>query len=100
MYIDAELITDETATAEAVLTGTADRINSALDLAEDEQWEAHEGSPETSLAEAVGIIVATACAMVQDQERNDFASFGELILNTPRQAAEPASGVARWDFSD
>lgn len=100
MYIDPELITDETATAEAVLSGTADRINSALGLAEDEAWEAQEGSPETSFAEAVGIVIATACAMVQEQERNDFASWGELILNTPRQAAEPATGVARWDFSD
>lgn len=99
MYIDPELITDETASAEAVLAGTGDRLNAALDLAEDEQWEPQEGSPETSLAEAVGIVVATACAMVQNKERDDYAAFGELILNTPRLAAEPATGVTRWDFT-
>lgn len=99
MYIDADLITDETAVAEAVLAGIADRIDAALDLAEDEGWEAFEGSPETSLGEAVGIVVATACAMVQDQERSDFSSFGELILGVLRTSAEPAIGYTRWDFN-
>jgi hypothetical protein len=99
MYIDAELINDETAVAEAVLAGMADRINAALGLVEGEQWVPQEGSPETSLAEAVGIVVATAASMVQEKERNDYAGFGELILRVPRVAAEPATGFTRWDFN-
>jgi hypothetical protein len=99
MYIDAELVTDETSVAEAVLAGIADRLSSALDLDEDETWEPAEGSPETSLGEAVGIVVATACSMVQEQERNDYAGFGELILGVPREHAEPATGWARWTFN-
>jgi hypothetical protein len=99
MYIDAELINDETAVAEAILAGLADRLNAALDLALEEQWEPDEGSPETSLAEAVGIVVATAVSMVQEQERNDYAGFGELILRTPREAAEPATGFTTWTFN-
>lgn len=100
MYIDAELITDETAVAEAILAGLADRMASALDLDVDELWQAMEGSPETSFAESVGIVIATACSMVQEKERDDFAAFGELILSTPRQRAEPATGTARWTFTE
>jgi len=99
MYIDADLITDETSVAEAVLAGIADRLSAALDLDEDESWEPAEGSPETSLGEAVGIIIATAASMVQEQERNDYAGFGELILNVPRRVAQPATGFTRWDFN-
>jgi hypothetical protein len=99
LYIDADLITDETSTIEAVLAGTADRINTALDLAEDEGWEPHEGSPETSLGEAVGIVIATACSMVQEEARQDYAGFGELVLAVPRTRAEPATGYSRWDFN-
>jgi hypothetical protein len=100
MYIDAELITDETAVAEAILAGLADRLDAALDLAEGEGWEAQEGSPETSLGEAVGIVIATAAAMVQDRERNDYAEFGQIILGVPRQSAEPAVGYTTWTFSE
>jgi len=49
MYIDADLITDETSVVEAILAGIADRLSAALDLDEDESWEPAEGSPETSL---------------------------------------------------
>jgi hypothetical protein len=98
-YIDADLITDETAVAEAFLAAIADRLNAALDLSEEEQWEAQEGSPETSIGEAAGIIIATACALVQDTERNDYAAFGELILGVPRVHAEPAEGTATWNFN-
>lgn len=99
MYVDAETINDETAVAEAMLAALADRLNAVLGLAEDEQWEPQEGSPETSLAEAVGVVLGTAMSMVQDQERNDFAEFGSLILNTPRGTAEPATVTGRWDFA-
>ncbi len=98
MYIDPDLISDETSVAEAVLAGTADRINAALDLAEEEGWEPQEGSPEASLGESVGIVLATAASMVKDQERNDFAGFGELILNVRRTRAEPAVAYTRWTF--
>jgi hypothetical protein len=99
MYIDPELMTDETSVAEAILAGTADRIDSALDLTADEGWEPAEGSPETSMAEAVGIIAATALSMVLDQERREFAAFGEIVLGMEREHAEPAIGYSRWDFS-
>jgi predicted cobalt transporter CbtA len=71
LYIDADTITDETSSSEAVLAALADRLNAALNLDEDESWEPAEGTPETSLGEAVGIVLATAMAMVQDQERID-----------------------------
>lgn len=99
MYIDAELINDETAVAEAVLAAIADRIDAALGLAEEEGWVPGEGSPETAMAEAIGIVVGTAVSVVQEVERNDYAGFGELILNTPRESAEPATGFTRWDFN-
>lgn len=99
LYIDADLIADETTVAEALLTALADRINAALDLAEDEEWEPQDGSPETSFAEAVGIVLATAMALIQDQERNDYAAFGQLILSTLRGSAEPATATGRWTFS-
>lgn len=99
MYIDTDLITDEMTVAEAVLAGLADRLNAALDLAEEEGWEPQDGSPEASLGEAVGIVIATAAAMVQEQERNDYAGFGELILGVPRVHAEPATAYTRWTFN-
>jgi hypothetical protein len=99
MYIDPDLISDETSVAEAVLAGIADRLNAALDLAEDEGWEPQDGSPESSLGEAVGIVVATAASMIKEQERNDYAGFGERILAVPRTHAEPAVGYSRWTFN-
>lgn len=98
LYIDPDLITDETTAAEGVLAALSDRLNAALNLLEDEQWEPAEGSPETSLGESVGIILSTAMAIIQDQERNDFAGFGEIILNEPRLVAEPATVTSRWTF--
>jgi hypothetical protein len=99
LYIDADLITDETAVAEAVLAAIADRLTALLELEDDETWEPRDGGPEASLAEAVGIVVATAASMVQEQERNDYAGFGELIAGEPRRRAEPATGYTRWDFN-
>lgn len=98
-YIDPELIADETAVAEAFLAAFADRMGYALGLPEGELWEPAEGSPETSIGESVGIVVATAMAVILEDERDDFASFGELFLKSPRQAAEPAAGIARWTFA-
>jgi len=100
MYIDPELIVDETAVAEAILAGIADRLDAALDLAEDEGWQPQEGSPETHLAESVGIVIATACALVQDQERTDYSGFGSLVLGMTRIAAEPALGYTTWTFNE
>lgn len=100
MYIDPEMIDDETAVTEAVLAALTDRLSAALGLPEGEEWEPQEGSPETSLAESVGIMLATAVAMFKDRAREDYAGFGRLILSTPRQAAEPASALARFDFDD
>lgn len=100
MYIDAELITDETATAESILAGLADRLDAALDLAEDEGWEPQEGSPETHLSESVGIIIATAMSLINDKERTDYAGFGSLILGLDRTAAEPAVGYTAWTFNE
>lgn len=100
MYIDPDLIADETAVAEAILAGIADRLNAALDLEEGEDWQPQEGDPETHLAEAVGIILATGAALIQDKEREDYAGFGSLILNLQRTAAEPAIGYTTWTFTE
>lgn len=100
MYIDADLITDETSVAEAILAGIADRIDAVLGLDPADGWEAQEGSPETHLAEAVGIVIATAAAMVQDKERTDYAGFGSLILGIDRVVAEPAIGYTTWTFTE
>jgi hypothetical protein len=100
LYIDADLITDETASAEAVLSAVGDRLNAALNLDEDSQWEPAEGTPETSIGEAVGIVLATALSMIQDKERDDYAGFGEVILNTPRTVAQPATATSRWTFDE
>jgi hypothetical protein len=100
MYLDPELITDETAVAEAILAGLADRIDSALDLDEDEGWQPQEGSPETHFAESVGIVIATAMALVNDKERTDYSGFGSLILGLDRIAAEPAVGYTTWTFNE
>lgn len=99
LYLDPELITDETASAEAVLAAIADHLNVKLGLAGDDEWQPMDGSPETSIAEAVGIVLATAMSLIQDQERNDFAEFGDLILNTRRGSAEPAQVTGRWTFA-
>ena len=98
LYIDADLMVDETASAEAFLAALADRLMSKLDLADDEAWEPAEGSPETSIGEAVGIMLATALAMVQEKERDDYAGFGEIVLQEPRLTAEPAEATSRWTF--
>lgn len=89
MYIDPALITDETAVAEAILAGIADRIDG---------WEPSEGSPETEFAEAVAIVIATAVALVQDDERTSYEGFGTRILDAPRLSAQVASATATWTF--
>lgn len=99
MYIDADLISDETAVAEAILAGIADRLDAVLGLDPEEGWVAEEGQPETHLAEAVGIVVATAAALVQDTERNDYQGFGSLILGIDREVAEPAIAATDWTFN-
>lgn len=99
MYIDADLITDETSVAEAILAGIADRLDAVLGLDPDSGWQAEEGQPETHLAEAVGIVIATAAALVQDKERTDYQGFGSLILGIQRDVAEPAVGATKWTFN-
>ena len=99
MYIDADLITDETSVAEAILAGIADRLDAVLGLDPDEGWQAEEGQPETHLAEAVGIVIATAAALVQDKERTDYQGFGSLILGIDREVAQPAIGATLWTFN-
>lgn len=98
-YTDPDLITDETTTAETILAGMMDRLNAALDLPDDEGWEPAEGSPETSMAEAVGIVLATGAAIALDAERTDFAGFGEIVLGIERTHSEPAIGYSRWSFN-
>ena len=99
LYIDAELLTDETAVAEAILAGIADRLNSALGLEDDEGWEPEEGSPETAFAEAAGTILATVAQLVQEDERDDYEGFGTTILSVDRMTAEPAVGYSTWSFN-
>lgn len=100
MYIDADLIDDETAVAEAILAGIADRLNAALGLDPDvDGWVPDEGQPETHLAESVGIVLATACALVKDRERVNYQGFGALILGMDPLPAEPATAYATWTFN-
>lgn len=100
MYIDAELINDETAVAEAILAGIADRLNAALGLDPDvDGWVPDEGQPETHLAESVGIVLATATSLVQDTERVNYQGFGSLILGLDPLPAEPAIGYTTWTFN-
>lgn len=99
LYIDPELLTDETAVAEAILAGMADRLDSSLGLDEDEGWEPSEGSPETAFAEAAGIILATVATLIQDDERDDYEGFGTAILGVERLSAEPAIGYSKWTFN-
>lgn len=100
LYIDPDLIDDETAVAEAILAGLADRIDSALGLDEDDGWQPQEGSPETHWSEAVGIILATAMSLVKEKERTDYQGFGSLILGLERGTAEPAVGYTLWTFNE
>lgn len=99
MYIDADLITDETSVAEAILAGIADRIDAVLGLDPASGWQAQEGSPETHFAEAVAIVISTAAALVQDKERTDYQGFGSLILGINRSVAEPSTGYTTWQFN-
>lgn len=99
LYIDADLVTDEVASAEAILAGIADRLNAALGLDPDvDGWVSEEGQPETHIAEAVGIVLATAAALVQDTERNNFIGLGRILGLDPLPA-EPATGFTEWTFA-
>lgn len=100
LYIDADLIVDETSVAEAILAGLADRLNAALDLDPAvDGWVPEEGQPETHFGESFGIVLATAAALTQDTERNDFSAFGSLILRIDREAAQAAVGYTTWSFA-
>lgn len=90
-YIDPDLITDETATAEAILAGLADRIPG---------WEPAEGSPETEFGEALGVVIATVATMIVSRQRAEYEGFATRILNLPRGTAEPAHATATISVKD
>jgi uncharacterized phage protein gp47/JayE len=80
-YLDPELIADETAVAEANLAAIRDLIPG---------WLPSEGSIETAIAEALAIGQATVASLVMDEQRNQYAGFGELVLELPRGVAAAA----------
>jgi hypothetical protein len=86
-YIDPDLIGDETTVAEAILAAVADQIDG---------WEAHEGSVETSLAEAFGVALATAITTLKDEAATAYGAMGELVLGVTRDAPEAATVRATW----
>lgn len=85
MYIDPELIDDESAVAEGILAVLADIL---------EGWEASEGHVETGMAEGVGIVSATIAALIKLREREDYTGFGENVLGLPRHPADVAQVTA------
>jgi hypothetical protein len=89
-YIDPGVVDDETQVAEAILAAIADQIPG---------WEPSEGSPETAMGEAMGVIAATVAALIKDEERSNFAGFGQRILQLERQAAGVASAVSEWTLT-
>jgi hypothetical protein len=90
-YLDPDVVSDETQAAEFILGSLADQIPN---------WEPSEGSPETSMSEAMGVVSATIATLLKDEERNNYAGFGTLILGLPRGVAGIAAGIATWTITD
>lgn len=91
-YLSPDVLTDEVSCAEAILEELAARLPG---------WVEHEGSVETSLAEAVGVVVGASNQLLVDEARRDYASgFGENILGLRRQPVAPASAVAAFTLKD
>lgn len=84
-YLDPNIENDDAQLAEDILAALQDRIPG---------WEPSEGHPETALAEAVAIALATAVTELKVTARQAYASFGELILGIARiQAAFATTSV-------
>lgn len=89
-YLDPDVVSDETAVAEFILASLADQIPG---------WEPTEGSPETAMGEAMGVVSATIATLLKDEERNNYAGFGSLVLGLARGGAGTASALTTWTFS-
>lgn len=90
-YLDPDVLRDEVGAADAVLTELAQRLP---------EWEAHEGSVETSLAEAVGVVAATIAELLADEARSVYEGFAWNILGLQRQPAAPSAASATFTMSD
>lgn len=90
-YLDPDLLDDEGAVAEGNLAAIADII---------EGWQPSEGDFEVALIEAVSIVIATAMAEIKSVERNNYAGFGERILNLTRAAATPSGSQVTITVQD
>lgn len=90
-YLDPALIDDETTVAEAILAALADLLPG---------WEASEGHVETAQAEAIAIVAATIAALIKLREREDYAGFGENVLDLSRHPAGVASTIATITLDD
>lgn len=93
-YIDPELIDDETQVAEGVLAALADTLGTP-----DQPWEASEGHVETAQAEAFAIVAATIAALLLEREREDYAAFGENVLEIARDPATVATVLATFTLT-
>ncbi len=87
-FTDPAVIQDEVGAADVVLTEMAARLPDG--------WEVHEGSPETSLAEAVGVLAATVATLLTDEFRDVYSGFANAVLGLSRQSAGPAVAAATF----
>lgn len=89
MYLDPDLIDDESAVAEGILAGIADRVPG---------FRPAEGHQSTPLAEATGIAIATAVRELKATVLDAYIGFGLRMLRLPRGAAGVATAVSTWTF--
>lgn len=86
-YLDPDVVSDESSVAEFILASLADQIPG---------WLPSEGNPETAMGEAMGVVGATIATLLKDEERDNYAGFGSLVLGLVRGAASLATGLSTW----
>lgn len=86
-YLDPDVVSDESSVAEFILAQLADQIPG---------WLPSEGNPETAMGEAMGVVGATIATLLKEEERDNYAGFGSLVLGLTRGAAGLAAGTATW----
>jgi hypothetical protein len=86
-FISPDIVDDETAVAEGILAGLADRITDFVPS------DAHLESP---ISEATAVAIATAVVVLKDTVLDAYLGFGQRILGIPRIAAGVATAVSTW----
>lgn len=90
-YVAPDVIVDEGAMAALFLDELAARIPG---------WEEQEGSIETQLAEAKGVLSATLATLLVDTAADAYRGFAERILGMVFQQATPAYAAATFSLAD